>query len=76
MTAICVAVATLPDGTQYLTPQPTCEAGLIVMDTRSFQAVQESPAFIPMSEAPGLMLATLGLFVAAWSAKVARRALD
>jgi hypothetical protein len=76
MTALCVGVVTLSDGTQVLTPEPTCASQLVVVDSKSYQALQESPAFIPMSEAPGLMLATLGLFVAAWTAKIARRALD
>lgn len=76
MSPLCVTVVTTADGLQVLTPEPTCQSGLVVMDAKSYQAVQESPAFIPMSEAPGLMLATLGLFVAAWSVKMSRRVLD
>lgn len=76
MTAQCVAVVTLQSGEQAIAPDATCSQSLVLVDAGTYAAMADNPLLIPMDQAPGLMLATLGLFVAAWSAKVARRALD
>lgn len=76
MPALCVSVVTLADGTQVLAPDATCAQGLVVVPVDAYAAMAQNPLLIPMDQAPTLMLATLGLFVAAWTAKQARRALD
>ncbi len=76
MPALCVAVITLADGTQVLAPDATCAQGLVVVDQATYTTIAQNPLMIPMDQAPTLMLATLGLFVAAFTGKLARRALD
>ena len=76
MPALCVAVVTLADGTQVLAPDATCAQGLVVVPGDVYAAMAQNPLLIPMDQAPGLMLAALGLFVAAYTGKLARRAIE
>ena len=76
MPALCVAVITLADGTQVVAPDATCAQGLVVVPADAYAAMAQNPLLIPMDQAPALMLATAGLFVAAYTARSARRALD
>jgi hypothetical protein len=76
MTALCVQIKAMPDGTEFIAPADDCSAGLVVVDAGTYQAMLQSPFLITMDQAPGFMLALLGLFVAAWIAKIPRRVLD
>ncbi len=76
MPALCVAVVALADGTEVLSPDATCAQGLVVVDQAAYVAMATNPLMIPMDQAPTLMLVTLGLFVAAYTGKLVRRALD
>jgi hypothetical protein len=76
MSALCVQIRAMPDGREYMAPADDCSAGLVVVDAGTYQAMVQSPFLIPMETAPGFLLALTGLFVAAYTAKAARRVLD
>lgn len=76
MPALCVAVVTLADGSQVVAPDATCAQGLVLVDQGTYSTMVMNPLMIPMDQAPVVMLATVGLFVAAWSGKQARRAIE
>ncbi len=76
MAAVCVAVVTLADGSEVIAPDATCAQGLVLVDQATYATLASNPLMIPMDQASTLMLATLGLFVAAYTGKLARRALD
>ena len=75
MTAQCVAVATVA-GSQVIVPDDTCSAALVLVDSATYATLATNPLLIPIEAAPVLMLATLGLFIAAYSIRKANEALD
>lgn len=72
----CVSDVLAADGRQYIVVDNTCSSGFVLVPHDAALALMQNPLAIPLEAAGPMLWATLGLFVAAYSVKVVRKALD
>lgn len=73
----CVQIAVISGtGQEVIVPASDCSAGLMLVDPAAAIALAQNPLLIPPDAVFPIVLALLGLFIAAWVPRMATKALD
>ncbi|MDR3451927.1 MAG: hypothetical protein P4L96_03865 [Rhodoferax sp.] len=73
--AQCVAIATDANGLQVIVPDDTCAQALVLVDSTTYATLASNPLMLSLSDASYVIVGACTLFLAAWSIRMAIKAL-
>lgn len=73
--AQCVAIATDANGLQVVVPDNSCAQALVLLDSTTYATLSSNPLMLSLSDAGYVISGACALFLAAWSVRMAIKAL-